>query len=200
MLLNRIEFALVNNPVRSAIQSSFEAARLLRMGGDVRGGRVLEIGCGGGTGVSIILKQFGAAAVDAFDLDPRMVARAVRRHARHPSVHLWVADCTAIPVPDAVYDAVFDFAIIHHVPDWRAALREVARVLKPGGRFYAEEALGRLITHPVTRIFLDHPQLDRFEAPDFERGLADAGLVPHRPETLWGAFGWFFAVKSGAGC
>jgi ubiquinone/menaquinone biosynthesis C-methylase UbiE len=195
MLLNRVEFALVNNPVRSAIQRSFEASRLLRMGGDVRGGRVLEIGCGRGVGIPILFEQFGAAAVDAFDLDPRMVARASRRLSRRRSIRLWVADCTAIPVADAAYDAVFDFGIIHHVPDWRSALREVARVLKPGGRFYAEEVFRNFITHPVTRIFLDHPQLDRFEAPDFERGLEAAGLVPGRPETLWGAFGWFLAVK-----
>jgi ubiquinone/menaquinone biosynthesis C-methylase UbiE len=195
MLLNRVEFALVNNPVRSAIQRSFEASRLLRMGGDVRGGRVLEIGCGRGMGIPILLDQFGAAAVDAFDLDPRMVARASRRLSGRGSIRLWVADCTAIPVADAAYDAVFDFGIIHHVPDWRAALREVARVLKPGGRFYAEEVFGTFITHPVTRIFLDHPQLDRFEAADFERGLAAAGLLPRRPETLWGTFGWFLAVK-----
>jgi ubiquinone/menaquinone biosynthesis C-methylase UbiE len=195
MLLNRIEFALVNNPVRSAIQRSFEAARLFRMGGTVSGGKVLEIGCGRGIGIPIILDRFGAAAVDAFDLDPRMVARASRRVARRPSTRLWVADCTAVPVADATYDAVFDFGIIHHVPDWRAALREVARVLKPGGRFYAVEVFGGFITHPVTRIFLDHPQLDRFEAPDFERGLVDAGLIPGRPETLWGTFGWFVAAK-----
>ena len=36
---------------------------------------------------------------------------------------------------------MFDFGIIHHVPQWRRALAEVARVLKPGGRFYAEEVL-----------------------------------------------------------
>ncbi|PWT89353.1 MAG: hypothetical protein C5B56_07260 [Proteobacteria bacterium] len=195
MLLNKVEFALVNNPVRAAIQRSFEASRLLRMGGDVRGGRVLEIGCGRGMGIPILQEKFGAASVDAFDLDPRMVARASRRLAHRRAVRLWVADCTSIPVADASYDAVFDFGIIHHVPDWRASLREVARVLKPGGRFFAEEVFGGFITHPVTRMFLDHPQLDRFEAADFQRGLEDAGLVPGRPETLWGTFGWFVAVK-----
>jgi ubiquinone/menaquinone biosynthesis C-methylase UbiE len=51
---------------------------------------------------------------------------------------------TAIAVPDSRYDAVFDFGIIHHVPDWRAAVAEVARVLRPQGRFYAEEVFGRL--------------------------------------------------------
>ena len=43
MLLNRVEFSLMNNPIRSAIQRRFEARRLLRMGGPMRGGRALEL-------------------------------------------------------------------------------------------------------------------------------------------------------------
>ena len=66
-------------------------------------------------------------------------------------MQLWVGDATAVPVEDESFDAVFDFGIIHHVPHWRAALGEVHRVLKPDGRFYAEEVLGRFVTHPVER-------------------------------------------------
>ena len=72
MLLNRIEFALMNNPVRAASQRFFEASRLVRMGGRMNGGRALEIGCGRGVGAEIVLDLFGAAGVDAFDMDPRM--------------------------------------------------------------------------------------------------------------------------------
>ena len=45
MLLNRVEYALMNNPLRAAIQRRFEARRLLRMGGPVPGGAALELGC-----------------------------------------------------------------------------------------------------------------------------------------------------------
>ena len=67
----------MNNPLRALIQRRFEAARLLRMGGPMEGGSALEIGCGRGVGVQLILDLFGADAVDAFDLDPRMVALGV---------------------------------------------------------------------------------------------------------------------------
>ncbi|MBI5529080.1 MAG: class I SAM-dependent methyltransferase [Deltaproteobacteria bacterium] len=60
-----------------------------------------------------------------------------------------VGDVTAIRADDETYDAVFDFGIIHHVPDWRAALREIRRVLKPGGRLFAEEVHERFISHPA---------------------------------------------------
>ena len=199
MLLNRIEYALMNNPVRAAIQRHFEAQRLLRMGGPLGGGRALEIGCGRGVGTELILDLFGAASVDAFDLDPRMVALARRRLERRGSrVHLWVGDASAVSAPDARYDAVFDFGIIHHVPEWRRALAEVHRVLKPGGRFYCEEVLRGFIVHPVTRRLLEHPLEDRFDSAGFARELSASGLEPFAREELWGSFAWFAARKPAA--
>ncbi len=196
MLLNRIEYALMNNPVRAAIQRHFEARRLLRMGGPMHGGRALEVGCGRGVGTELILEVFGADSVGAFDLDPRMVALARTRLAAHGSrVHLWVGDAVAISAPDATYDAVFDFGIIHHVPEWRRALTEVHRVLKPGGCFYAEEVLRRVIAHPITRRLLEHPQSDRFDSAGFARELKASGLDLFASEELWGSLAWFTARK-----
>lgn len=199
MLLNRIEYALMNNPVRSAIQRRFEAARLLRMGGPMNGGSALEIGCGRGVGARIILDLFAADAVDAFDLDPRMIALARRRLKPAGSrVRLWVGDATSIPVPDSTYDAVFDFGIVHHIPAWRFALGEIRRVLKPGGRFYAEEVLAAFIRHPITRQLLEHPQADRFDREAFSSAITEAGLEVLSSEELWRSFAWFVACKAAA--
>ena len=199
MLLNRAEFGLMNNPLRAAIQRHFEARRLLRMGGPMNGGAALEIGCGRGVGTDLILQVFGADSVDAFDLDPRMVAQARARLSAHGSrVRVWVGDAGAISAPDATYDAVFDFGIIHHVPAWRRVLAEIHRVLKPGGRFYAEEVLRRFIVHPITRRLLEHPQSDRFDTAGFVRGLEASGFDPIATEELWGSFAWFIARKRAA--
>jgi ubiquinone/menaquinone biosynthesis C-methylase UbiE len=199
MLLNRAETALMNNPLRGAIQRHFEARRLLEMGGGMDGGRALELGCGRGVGIELILGVFGADSVDAFDLDPRMVALARDRTSAHGSrVRLWVGDTTLIGVPDATYDAVFDFGIIHHVPSWRRALTEVERVLKPGGRFYAEEVLERFIVHPIVSRLLQHPLGDRFDAATFCRELTAAGLDPVATRELWGSFAWFTSRKRAA--
>ena len=196
MLLNRLEFALMNNPLRAAVQRYFESRRFLRMAGPMHGGRALEIGCGPGVGTQLILDVFRADAVDAFDLDPQMVSLARRRlRARASQVRLWVADATAIPAPSASYDAVFDFGIIHHIPDWRRALREVARVLKPGGRFYAEEILAAFIGHPIVRRLLDHPQADRFDAAAFKAALEESGYSVQATEELWGSMAWFTSTK-----
>lgn len=198
MLLNRLETALMNNPLRAALQRHVEARRLLRLGGALDGGHALEVGCGRGVGIDLILRVFGAASVDAFDLDPKMVARARARFPPRSRVRVWVGDATAISAPDATYDAVFDFGIIHHVPDWRRAVAEIHRILKPGGRFYGEEVLRRAVTHPVIRRLLEHPQSDRFDAETFRRELAASGLEPVGVENLWDTFAWFAARKPAA--
>jgi ubiquinone/menaquinone biosynthesis C-methylase UbiE len=196
MHLNWVERALMNNPLRAAVQRHVEARRLLRLGGAAKGATALELGCGRGIGVEIILDLFGAEHVDAFDLDPRMTALARRRlRGQAERVHLWIGDAASIPVEDSRYQAVFDFGIIHHMPRWRHALTEVHRVLRPGGRFYAEEAFDRLITHPIWRRVVTHPQRDRFDHERFRQALAEAGLRPVASSQLWGGFGWFVADK-----
>jgi len=195
MLLNKAEKLLMNNPLRAAVQRHYEARRLHDMGGAMDGGHALEVGCGRGVGVEIILGRFGAGRVDAFDLDEDMVARARKRlECYGDRVRLWTGDATAIRSEDATYDAVFDFGILHHIPDWRAALREVSRVLKPGGRLYAEEMFERFLSHPVTRALLDHPSEDRFDYAQFLEALEESGLRVEASHDE-GHFGFFVARK-----
>ena len=196
MLLNRLEFLLMNNPFRAALQRHVEARMFLRMGGPVAGAKALEIGCGRGVGVKLILDVFGAATVVAFDLDPRMVTLARHRlRRRQAQVRLWVGDAAAITAPDAAYDAVFDFGIIHHVPNWRAALAETYRVLKPGGSLYAEEPLGSVLNHRLMHRLFAHPTSDRFEAADFRHAIEAAGLFICAERHLCHMFSWFVATK-----
>lgn len=200
MLLNRAEYALMNNPLRAAVQRRFEAPRLLRMGGAMQGGRALEIGCGRGVGTELILDVFGADSVDAFDLDARMVEQARARLAHYGSrVRLWVGDAISISAPNDSYDAVFDFGIIHHILDWRRAVAEVHRVLKPGRRFYAEEVLDRFIANPITRAVLEHPLHDRFDWAAFGQELSTAGFDIIESNQVRGWFGWFAARKRDGG-
>lgn len=179
MKLNRVENALMNNPLRELLQRRYEAPLLERLGGRVDGLRVLEVGCGRGVGVEILLRRLGARHVTAVDLDPAMVALARLRLARYgpDRVTLLVASATSVPAPDASFDAVFDFGIIHHVPDWRTAVGEVRRVLKPGGRFFFEEVTSHALARWSYRTFLDHPRRDRFSTSQFVAELERHGIA-----------------------
>nr|WP_221383100.1 class I SAM-dependent methyltransferase [Actinoplanes polyasparticus] len=179
MLMNKTESALINSPPRRWLQRWYEVPWLRRLGGSLpTGAGVLEIGCGPGYGTRLILEQFGAAHVDAIDLDPAMIARARRRLAPFGDrVRLEVGDAAALrTVADAGYDAVFDFAIIHHIPDWRSAVGEVARVLRPGGRFYFDEVTASALARPSYRRLFDHPVHDRFTADEFRIELERHGF------------------------
>jgi len=196
VLLNRIETALMNNPVRAACQRHLEAPQLLRMGGRVPGPLALEVGCGRGVGTELILERFGAERVDAIDLDPRMVELARRRLERFGgAVHVEVGDVCALPAEADRYDAIFDFGIIHHVPSWRGALAEIRRVLKPGGRFYAEEVFERALASPALRRLLEHPREDRFDLDGFCTALAAVGLAVQAKRDVWGLGGFVVAER-----
>jgi ubiquinone/menaquinone biosynthesis C-methylase UbiE len=182
--LNPVELALVNNPLRSLLLRS--SVRWLRDAACAPPlGQVLEIGCGHGEGIREIVRWFHPGRVDAFDLDEAQVARA-RSRLRDgamdgASLRLWVGDAERVAAEDARYHAVFEIAILHHVPGWRRALAEVRRVLRPGGLFLFEE-LSREFFHdtpllgPALRRLTAHPWETMFDFPAFRGGLEEAGL------------------------
>lgn len=178
MKMNRIEKWAMNNPIRAFIQRHYEASLFERLGGRVEGMHVLEVGCGRGVGTELILTRFGARRVYALDLDPDMVSRARRRLARYipERLVLTVGDVNAIDIGDEAFDAVFDFAILHHVPDWQAAISEIRRVLKPGGHFFFQEVTSHALNRWSYRTFLDHPTENRFSGQEFVAELERQGI------------------------
>lgn len=176
MKLNGLEFALMNNALRAASQRRIETPLLMGPRGSLAGKRVLEIGCGRGVGIEILL-SLGAEHVTGFDLDPRMVALATQRLAKYGDhARVFVGDAEAIDAPDASFDAVIDYGVIHHIPHWQEALREIARVLKPGGMFYFEDLLKGLLSPWPARVLFDHPQTAQFYGREFRSELETAGL------------------------
>ncbi|MDO3637973.1 class I SAM-dependent methyltransferase [Mycolicibacterium sp. KC 300] len=181
--MNRVETALLNSAPRRWVQRFYETEALLRCGGRLAPGSLaLEIGCGSGYGVQLIFDRFGAGSVDAVDLDPAMINRARRRLARYGD-RVVLAEGSATDLGDALcaaedsYDAVFDFGIIHHIPNWRDAVSELTRVLTPGGRFYFEEVTAHALARPTYQRFLEHPTEDRFTAEHFLAELDRHGLA-----------------------
>jgi SAM-dependent methyltransferase len=119
--------------------------------GDVRGRRVLEIGCGSAP-CSRWLRREGADVV-ALDVSAGMLARAAElNRATGIDVPLLQADAGGLPLADNVLDVVCSaFGGLPFIADVEGALVEVARVLRPGGRFVAS------VNHPMRWPFPDSP-------------------------------------------
>jgi ubiquinone/menaquinone biosynthesis C-methylase UbiE len=188
MKLNVFEKVLVNNPLAHlALRAT--CRRLRQMAGGARFERVLEIGCGDGAGALAIAAAFEVGALDAFDVDEAQVALARERLRARDGVRLWTGDAERIDAPGGAYDAVFEFKIFHHVPDWRRALAEVGRVLRPGGLFLFEELSREYFDTPVIgtllRRFTVHPWETMFTFPEFRAALDEAGFP-----ALYVASGW----------
>ncbi|MFD9410189.1 class I SAM-dependent methyltransferase [Streptomyces sp. NPDC059989] len=107
------------------------------------GDRVLDAGCGTGRAMTPLRAAVGPAGlVLGADLTPQMLA-AARRAGRAEEGALLLADVARLPLRDGALDAVFAAGLIAHLPDPGANLRELARVVRPGGRLALFHPIGR---------------------------------------------------------
>jgi ubiquinone/menaquinone biosynthesis C-methylase UbiE len=98
-----------------------------------RGERLLEVGCGMGTDLASFAR--GGARTVAVDLTVRHLAIAAQRlRGQNTPTRLVRSDGEVLPFPNDTFDVVYSFGVLHHTPGTQAAIDEVHRVLKPGGR------------------------------------------------------------------
>jgi arsenite methyltransferase len=99
------------------------------------GERVVDLGCGPGLLTVEMADEVGSAGrVDGIDASPSMLVLAERRCASRPWVHLHAGQVTALPFEDAWFDVAVCTQVYEFVADIPLALRELRRVLRPGGR------------------------------------------------------------------
>jgi ubiquinone/menaquinone biosynthesis C-methylase UbiE len=119
------------------------------------GARVLELGAGAGGMAALVHERYKPARYVATDFDPDQVEAARRFLAARfgsvpPEIECRTADALALPFPDASFEAVFALLMLHHVEVSHvvyekrpAALREIRRVLVPGGLLLYTEIFQR---------------------------------------------------------
>lgn len=144
-----------------------EAAR------DADTGVVAEICCGRGEAFHLLHDRIGRGV--GVDVSVEMLEAALREHRGRPITFVQ-GDATMLPLADAAFDSVFMLGGIHHVRDRAALFHEVARVLRPGGRFYWREPVSDFFLWRWLRalIYRVSPLLDA----DTERPLLYAETEP----------------------
>jgi ubiquinone/menaquinone biosynthesis C-methylase UbiE len=135
-------------PQRNRFQESLEVPALVRTLG-LAATHVLEIGCGRGVALPPLARLLRPDRLVGIDIEPGALAHAhARARARGVTVELYRADVRALPFPDASFELVIDFGTCYHIGDPDQALREIVRVLRPGGLFVSETVSSQLLSHP----------------------------------------------------
>ncbi len=98
------------------------------------GEHVLDVGCGTGAFVRRLVSLDQDISITGVDVSTGMLAEARRTTGGAPNVRFVQASAEALPFPDASFDVVVSTSALHYVPDPALAVREMARVLRPGGR------------------------------------------------------------------
>ena len=142
---------------------------------------VLEVGCG--TGLILDRAKEFAKSAHGIDLSAGMLARAAQR-----GLGVAQASATELPVATASVDVAYSFKVLAHIPDIAGALRELARVVRPGGtvlaEFYNARSLRRLVKamKPPTKV--SAKTNDEHVYTRYDDAAAIRSYLP--PELTWG--------------
>jgi SAM-dependent methyltransferase len=169
---------------RSLVRSSLAAAA---------GERILDVGCGPGFLSAELLQDVGpAGSVVAVDSSPAMLALAERQFDSQRNVTFHEGDATSLPVADASFDGAVCVQVLEYVADTAAALRELYRALRPGGRvvvwdidwatvsWYSKDPARMARVLEAWDEHLAKPSLPRVLAPAMRSaGFHDVQMQPH---------------------
>jgi ubiquinone/menaquinone biosynthesis C-methylase UbiE len=157
----------------------------------LRGARGLELGCGAAEKTRAIARESGVASIVALEVD-------AIQHAKNltitdlPNVTFASGGAEAIPASDASFDVVLMFKSLHHVPVARMddALREIHRVLRPGGLAYLSEPVFAGAFNDIVRRFHDERVVREAAFAAIERAV-EGGLFELVTEEFFSTPGTF---------
>jgi ubiquinone/menaquinone biosynthesis C-methylase UbiE len=165
-----------NETGRNSRQESLEIPLMVRALGLPAGGRLLEVGCGRGIGLPVLARLLRPARLAGLDPEAGFLEEArARLGETGVEAELVPGDVRRMPFGEGAFDLVVDFGTCYHIARPEQALREIARVLAPGGLFVHETPVSQLMAHPVR---------------SFGRRIpwrSEPRLVRHRTALLWTA-------------
>jgi SAM-dependent methyltransferase len=149
-------------------------------GFDVRGSkRILDAGCGNGRYSRFLLRAADDdAIITGFDYSQQMLHRA-RSRLGEDRVSLVAADLTRLPYADATFDAIVCGWVLEHLPDPTPGVKQLARVLQPGGKLLLMATEDTVNGSVCSRLW----HCRTYNRASLRQDCADSGLVWHRE--LW---------------
>ena len=123
---------------------------------------VVDVGCGTGRLLESAGRLWSEARLAGFDASHKMVAEARHKHEGDDRYRFHQADASQLPRPDTSSDVVFSTMSFHHWKNQAAGLREVARILRPGGYFVFAD-----VTLPL--LFLLRPLVNWDNRANFQK-------------------------------
>jgi ubiquinone/menaquinone biosynthesis C-methylase UbiE len=163
-------------------RSTYQA--LIAAAGVQSGQRVLDVGCGPGYLARLLAQAVGPAGqVVGIDPSPEMIAYASRKAGGATNCQFQVGTAESLELPSEHFDVVMSSLVMHHLPeDLRGpALREMRRVLRPGGTLLVAEA--QVPRHGLLRLLARLHSFDRMAhmVPDLEPLAAQADFAEIAP-------------------
>jgi N-acetylglutamate synthase-like GNAT family acetyltransferase/2-polyprenyl-3-methyl-5-hydroxy-6-metoxy-1,4-benzoquinol methylase len=177
--------AELQNVPADAVSNSFGCGNPLAFAGVRPGETVLDIGSGAGIDCFLAADKVGPAGrVIGLDMTPEMVERARRnaREAGRTNVEFRLGDAEKMPVEDGSVDWVVSNCVINLSPDKPAVFREIARVLRPGGRISISDIVAEELPEAIrtSREAWSACLAGAISESAYVRGLAQAGLAAVR--------------------
>lgn len=117
--------------------SELLAAKLLQTLPSLPTGKILDVGCGTGSLIAPLLKVQGITQIHGIDYSANYVAAAKERFSGDRHVVIEQADACSLPFEDNTFDAVYSLLVLKFVSDPAQTIREMARVVRPGGNVIA---------------------------------------------------------------
>lgn len=139
---------------------------------------IVDVGCGCGYAFRLLKARFRPQRLIGVDVDPAMIAAsAARAKRRHLKVDLLVENASSMSIESESVDLVFCHQTFHHIVDQEAALREIHRILKPGGLFLFAESTRAYIHSWIIRLLFRHEMEVQRSAAEYLRMIEASGFA-----------------------
>jgi SAM-dependent methyltransferase len=151
---------------------------------------VIDAGCGEGLAFGLLRELLGARSIVGVDIDAHAVAAARGVRVAGADARVLQGDASRLPLGDATADVVFCHQLLHHANDAAGVLRELRRVLRPGGWLLVAESCRSFIEWWPVRLLFRHPGHSQRTAEGYVELVRAAGFdVPAQgvltPAPFW---------------